>query len=58
MAGRKLSSNKSWREKYVGMTTMSGNSSKRLDVANVWWNMEEIELDYKGNSIKELELRT
>lgn len=38
--------------KYVGMTTMSGNSSKRLDVANVWWNMEEIELDYKGNSIK------
>ncbi|ACK89465.1 DUF4179 domain-containing protein [Bacillus cereus] len=39
-------------KKYVGMTTMSGNSSKRLDVANVWWNMEEIELDYKGNSIK------
>ena len=31
---------------------MSGNSSKRLDVANVWWNMEEIKLDYKGNSIK------
>ncbi|WP_144507447.1 DUF4179 domain-containing protein [Bacillus thuringiensis] len=39
-------------KKYVGMITMSGNSSKRLDVANVWWNMEEIELDYKGNSIK------
>ncbi|EEM78519.1 ECF-type sigma factor negative effector [Bacillus thuringiensis serovar pondicheriensis BGSC 4BA1] len=39
-------------KKYVGMTTMSSNSSKRLDVANVWWNMEEIELDYKGNSIK------
>lgn len=31
---------------------MSGNSSKRLDVVNVWWNMEEIELDYKGNLIK------
>ncbi|NUC18870.1 DUF4179 domain-containing protein [Bacillus mycoides] len=39
-------------KKYVGMTTMSGNSSKRLDVANVWWDMEEIEMDYKGNSIK------
>ena len=30
---------------------MSGNSSKRLGMPNVWWNMEEIELDYKGNSI-------
>ncbi|TPV46602.1 DUF4179 domain-containing protein [Bacillus dicomae] len=39
-------------KKYVGMTTMSSNSSKRLDVANVWWDMEEIEMDYKGNSIK------
>ncbi|MCI4060885.1 DUF4179 domain-containing protein, partial [Bacillus cereus] len=31
-------------KKYVGMTTMSGKSSKRLEVANVWWKMEESEL--------------
>ena len=38
--------------KYVGMTTMSGIENERLDVANVRWNMEAIELDYEGNSIK------
>ena len=39
--------------KYVGMTTMSGHGSERLDVANVWWDIEAIELDYEGNVIKE-----
>ncbi|MDA2153792.1 DUF4179 domain-containing protein [Bacillus cereus group sp. Bc253] len=38
--------------KYVGMTTMSGHGSERLDVANVWWDIEAIELDYEGNVIK------
>jgi len=39
-------------KKYVGMTTMSGHRNERLDVANVWWDMEAIDMDYKGNSIK------
>ncbi|HHT7239434.1 MULTISPECIES: DUF4179 domain-containing protein [Bacillus] len=39
-------------KKYVGMTTMSGHRNERLDVANVWWDIEAIEMDYKGNSIK------
>ncbi|WP_242213989.1 DUF4179 domain-containing protein [Bacillus cereus group sp. BfR-BA-01383] len=39
-------------KKYVGMTTMSGHSSERLDVANVWWDIEAIELDYEGNTVK------
>lgn len=38
--------------KYVGMTTMSGHGSERLDVANVWWDIEAIELDYEGKAIK------
>lgn len=32
---------------------MSGHGSERLDVANVWWDIEAIELDYEGNVIKE-----
>lgn len=31
---------------------MSGHGSERLDVANVWWDIEAIELDYEGNVIK------
>lgn len=30
--------------KYVGMTTMSGHGSERLDVANVWWDIEAINM--------------
>lgn len=39
-------------KKYVGMTTMSGNSSKRLDVANVWWDIEAINMYEEKKSIK------
>ncbi|MBY0595326.1 DUF4179 domain-containing protein [Bacillus bingmayongensis] len=39
-------------KKYVGMTTISGHSSKRLDVANVRWDMEAIEMHEEDKSIK------
>ncbi|PFK43895.1 anti-sigma factor [Bacillus cereus] len=39
-------------KKYVGMTTMSGHSSKRLDVANVRWDMEAIDMHEEKKSIK------
>ncbi|MFU2030459.1 anti-sigma factor [Bacillus wiedmannii] len=38
--------------KYVGMTTMSGHGSERLDVANVWWDIEEINMYEEKKSIK------
>ncbi|MEY8346806.1 DUF4179 domain-containing protein [Bacillus cereus] len=39
-------------KKYVGMTTISGHSSKRLDVANVRWDMEAIDMHEEEKSIK------
>ncbi|MEK4912079.1 DUF4179 domain-containing protein [Bacillus sp. FSL E2-8887] len=38
--------------KYVGMTTMSGHGSERLDVANVWWDIEAINMYEEKKSIK------
>ncbi|MED3123086.1 DUF4179 domain-containing protein [Bacillus wiedmannii] len=38
--------------KYVGMTTMSGHGSERLDVANVWWDIEAINIYEEKKSIK------
>ncbi|MEI3890683.1 MULTISPECIES: DUF4179 domain-containing protein [Bacillus] len=38
--------------KYVGMTTMSGHRSERLDVANVWWDIEAINMYEEKKSIK------
>ncbi|TNP04733.1 DUF4179 domain-containing protein [Bacillus pacificus] len=38
--------------KYVGMTTMSGHGSERLDVANVWWDIEAINVYEEKKTIK------
>ncbi|VXC40555.1 ECF-type sigma factor negative effector [Bacillus mycoides] len=39
-------------KKYVGMTTTSDLGSKRMDVANVRWNMESINMYEEKKSIK------
>ncbi|PEW05516.1 anti-sigma factor [Bacillus cereus] len=39
-------------KKYVGMTTASDHGSKRMDVANVRWNMESIDMHEEKKSIK------
>ncbi|MFE9079301.1 MULTISPECIES: DUF4179 domain-containing protein [Bacillus cereus group] len=38
--------------KYVGMTTMSGHGSERLDVANVWWDIEAINMYDEKKAVK------